>query len=938
MKGGAVSLRALILAPGGRDAIVAEQLLRSVGIGGVICKDAGVLLQEIDRGAGLAIIVEEALLTIDLAPFKQWIDDQPSWSDFPFIVLTPRSAVSQDPFTEKVIETFGNVSFIERPFHPASLSSLSRSALRGRTRQYEARSRLEELAVGQEQLRFAQEAGRIGTFELDAQTRNIRVSDTFCRIWGLPIRNELPLSDLFALVHPDDRDKLRTADPDLQADSLAYVEYRIFRPGTGEMRWVARQGEPVIEAATGATRYFGVVYDITERRRAEEALRESEQRFRLIADSAPIPMWVTRLDRNREFANRAYCQFIGVPYEEALVFDWRNIIHPEDIARVSAEQMEKEASLEPFNLEARYRDASGEWRWLRSESQPRWNGAGEHSGFIGVAYDVTASKVTTENMRRLNVSLEREVEERLGQLRSQEAQLRTMFETSYQLQGILSLDGHLLEANARALDAMGAKLEDVHGQPFWQTPFWADTASVAERMKTAVREVAEGNAFREEILLDIVGGQRAFDFSMRRMAGNSGGAPFIIFEAIELTERRLAEEQLRQAQKMESLGQLTGGIAHDFNNLLTGITGSLDLIRRRIAAGRMEGIERFMEAAITSAQRAASLTHRLLAFARRQSLDTKPTDANALINGLEDLLRRTLGESVQLQTELDAEAWPALTDANQLETALVNLAINSRDAMPTGGRLTIATANVTRGSADAPEYDSAKDEDFVSIRVSDSGTGMPPEVMAKVFDPFFTTKPIGQGTGLGLSMVYGFVKQSGGFIKVDSEVGRGTSVTLFLPRAEAEIEASVSVLGARVPLGQGETVLVVEDDASVRLLMTEVLGELGYRYLQAEDARIAIPILKSSVRIDLLVTDVGLPHINGRQLAEIARQSRPDLKVLFVTGYAEGARVRGGFLAPGMEMITKPFALEELGTRIRELIGRPSGTTPSQERAVTPQS
>ena len=923
MKGGAVSLRALILAPNGRDADVAAQLLRSVDVGALICDNAAMLLERIEGGAGLAIVVEEALVNVDLAPFKRWVDEQPSWSDFPFIILTSRSTAAPHPFTATLTDVLGNVSFLERPFRQTSLVSLVRTALRGRVRQYEARSRLEELAVGQEQLRFAQEAGKIGTFELDPNTRDVRVSPAFCRIWGFPVRPSVPLTELMSLLAPEDRERIHTNDPDLKSDALDYIEYRVIRPDTGEMRWIARQGEPVFEAATGETRYFGVVYDITERRRTEEALRESEQRFRLIADSAPVPMWVTRLDRKRDFANRAYCEFIGVPYEEALVFDWRHIIHPDDIGRIYKEQLEKEASLEPFTLEARYRNAKGEWRWLRSESQPRWDASGHHSGFIGVAYDITASKVATEDMQRLTVSLEREVEHRSGMLRSQEAQLRTMFETSYQLQGILSLDGRILDANARALDVMGARLHDVHGASFWETPFWAGAPAIAARMKAALGEVAAGSPFREEIVLDVSDGRRAFDFSMRRLTGGSEEDSFIIFEAIELTERRVAEEQLRQAQKMESLGQLTGGIAHDFNNLLTGITGSLDLIRRRIDSGRMDGIERFMDAAIVSAQRAASLTHRLLAFARRQSLDTKPTDANALVHGLEELLRRTLGESIRLRTELRPDLWPALSDANQLETALVNLAINSRDAMPNGGLLTIATANVARDAADVAAGDVAPTREFVAIRVSDTGSGMSPSVIAKVFDPFFTTKPIGQGTGLGLSMVYGFLKQSGGFVEIDSEVGQGTHVTLFLPRAGSDARTATAPTIANVPRGKGETVLVVEDDASVRLLMTEVLGELGYRYLQAEDARIAIPILESNARIDLLVTDVGLPHINGRQLAEIARQSRPDLKVLFVTGYAEGARVRGGFLAPGMEMITKPFALEELGTRIRALIGAP---------------
>jgi signal transduction histidine kinase/CheY-like chemotaxis protein len=381
-----------------------------------------------------------------------------------------------------------------------------------------------------------------------------------------------------------------------------------------------------------------------------------------------------------------------------------------------------------------------------------------------------------------------------------------------------------------------------------------------------------------------------------------------------------AEEQLRQSQKMEAVGQLTGGIAHDFNNLLTGITGSLDIIKRRLDSGRIQDIDRFMDAALTSAKRAAALTHRLLAFARRQSLDTKSSDINGIIAGLEDMLRRALMENITFEIELQSDLWYALTDANQLENALLNLSINARDAMPKGGRLTIRTENVTLDSAYASRNDGVEAGDYVLIRVTDTGSGMPPEVIAKAFEPFFTTKPIGQGTGLGLSMIYGFLKQSGGHVRIDSEVGRGTTINLYLRRATQaeEVAEADSVIPAQP--GQGETILVVEDDATVRLLVTEVLKTLGYRYLEAEDAKSAIPLLSGDLPIDLLITDVGLPNMNGRQLAEIARTHRPALKVLFVTGYAQNAMARGGFLAPGMDMINKPFALDVLSAKISEMI------------------
>jgi PAS domain S-box-containing protein len=384
-------------------------------------------------------------------------------------------------------------------------------------------------------------------------------------------------------------------------------------------------------------------------------------------------------------------------------------------------------------------------------------------------------------------------------------------------------------------------------------------------------------------------------------------------------ERDRVEEALRQSQKMDALGQLTGGIAHDFNNLLTGIIGSLDIVRRRMGDGRAADVTRFMDAASASAQRAAALTHRLLAFARRQSLDTKPSDVNALVRGTEELLHRTLGEQVSLRTELAPGLWPALADDNQLENAILNLAINARDAMPDGGQLTIETANIRLDAVYAAATEDVAAGDYVMIAVSDTGTGMAPDVVAKAFDPFFTTKPIGEGTGLGLSMIYGFVKQSAGHVRIYSEVGRGTTVKLFLRRAEAERLAPEDAV-VEVPLGQGETVLVVEDDAAVRLIITNVLEELGYQYLEAADGMKALPILQSGQRIDLLVTDVGLPKMNGRQLAEMARAARPALKILFVTGYAEKAAVRHGFLEPGMEMLMKPFTLDSLATKVREML------------------
>lgn len=383
-----------------------------------------------------------------------------------------------------------------------------------------------------------------------------------------------------------------------------------------------------------------------------------------------------------------------------------------------------------------------------------------------------------------------------------------------------------------------------------------------------------------------------------------------------------AESQLRQSQKMEAVGQLTGGLAHDFNNLLTGISGSLEMLQSRINQGRVENLERYINAALIASRRATALTHRLLAFSRRQTLDSRATNVNLMVKDMQDLIRRTVGPSIQLESKLSENLWTTLVDQNQLENSLLNLCINARDAMPDGGHLRIETANITLNSASALALE-LPPGGYVYLSVADSGCGMSTDILSKVFEPFFTTKPLGSGTGLGLSMVYGFALQSGGQVRIHSQPGNGTQVRLYLPRHFADAQEPAVVRSAPPALHAvaGETVLVVDDEPQVRMLMVDLLEERGYKVLEASDGAKGLQILQSPIRIDLLVSDVGLPGgMNGRQLAELARQTRPGLKVLFVTGYAEHSVIGDGNLAAGMHVMTKPFALDDLANRVRDVI------------------
>ena len=506
-------------------------------------------------------------------------------------------------------------------------------------------------------------------------------------------------------------------------------------------------------------------------------------------------------------------------------------------------------------------------------------------------------------------------------LRSERRRAERIWTHSRDLMVVMEHDGTFRSVSPAWSQILGHPPESVLGRPF------ADFVA-PDDLDGAVR--AFQTAKRGDDLTNFENRFIASDGQVRWISWHTSKEDDLVYGyGRDITQQKahaealaLMEDALRQAQKMEALGQLTGGIAHDFNNLLTGILGSLQLIRRKASPQSLGQVGRFIDAATTSANRAAALTQRLLAFARRQALSPKPIDANELVRSIEDLVRRTIGETIDFKLAIAPDLWMTICDPNQLESALLNLVINARDAMQEGGELRIQTRNAVIGGSDAPPKRQAPPGDYVAISIIDTGHGMPSDVVAKAFEPFFTTKPIGQGTGLGLSMVYGFTQQSGGFVDIDSREGQGTTVTLYLPRTEKQDSDALSA--AQTPgsaaVRPETTILVVEDEPLVRMVV-EVLEDRGYRTVQAEDGPDGLRELSSSQHIDLLLTDVGLPGgINGRQLADAARVARPGLKVLYMTGYAHNAGVGDSVLETGMEIINKPFTVEHLADRVAALL------------------
>ena len=643
----------------------------------------------------------------------------------------------------------------------------------------------------------------------------------------------------------------------------------------------------------GTVAQLAVTQDITQHQRAEDALRQSEAQFRALAQAVPNQVWTATADGKLEWCNERVHVYAGT---EPSSLDeggmaWR--VHPDDRGRAATEWVRAIAAGRIFETELRLCRADGTPRWHIARAVPICGEDGRISRWVGTHTDIHEQKMAH--------AAETRDRERLWNL-------------SRDLLLITDMAGRIIDVNPSATRLLGWHGDEMAGRPLTDFVHPEDQANTAAEAARLAR------------------GETATSFE-NRLLSRQGEYRLIAWTAVpgddrvhavgrDMTDQRATEDALRQSQKMEVVGQLTGGIAHDFNNLLQGITGNLDLMQRRVATGKLADLDRFMLGAMGSAKRAAALTHRLLAFSRRQPLDARPVGANELVASMEDLLRRTLGEGVQMEMSLASDLWLTRCDPNQLESAILNLAINARDAMPEGGKLVIETCNAHLDSEAAAPERVVRPGQYVCICVTDSGTGMSPDTIAKAFEPFFTTKPIGQGTGLGLSMIYGFARQSEGYARIESELGKGTAVKIYLPRQAGDGAVLEKAIHApeHVLRSAGETVLVIEDEAVVRRLIVEVLAELGYQALEAPDGPSGLEMLMARPSLDLLITDVGLPGMNGRQVAQAARRRQPELKVLLMTGYAENAALAGGFLEPRMGLITKPFPMETLATRVRQMI------------------
>ncbi|AKU52334.1 PAS domain-containing protein [Xanthomonas arboricola pv. juglandis] len=746
---------------------------------------------------------------------------------------------------------------------------------------------------------------------------------------GKPLAEALP--DLVEQGHLHRLDEVYQSGRAYAANALAY-NVQAEPGGRVERRLLDLVYQPIAGADGTVSGIFVQGLDITDRIGLERAVREAEVRNRQILDSVmDYAIIATDLHGLVTSWNEGAQRILGWSEAEMLGQTLERTFTPEDVERRQI-LIEAAAALESGSgMDERWHvRKSGQRFWANGSLMVLRDETGAAIGFVKVLRDRTAERLASEALRESERRLDALVRASSQSIFSASADWRELRQLvgegalSDALSASLNWQQEMVHPDdrARLAEAIAHSIVNKTGLDVEYRVLDADQR-VGWTLMRAIPLLDE----REQIV-EWFG--TAADITDKRLAEQQ------LRQLTETLEERvrersaallLAEEKLRQSQKMEAVGQLTGGLAHDFNNLLTAISVGLELLQTRIEQGKYDRLERYVEMAQSSAARATALTQRLLAFSRRQTLAPTSLEVQALVQGMHDIIARTLGPSIALQLRPAAAPWKVLVDAPQLENALLNLCINARDAMPDGGELTIAVANRVLDAGAAQQLDLPIGE-YVCLSVQDTGTGMSADVMSKVFEPFFTTKPIGQGTGLGLSMIYGFTRQSGGHVRIDSEVGVGTTMALYLPRFDGVLAQDEAVPATEQPLRSTApscTVLLVEDETAIRVLMSEVLSEAGYRVIETAEGNAAVERLRSQETIDLLVTDVGLTGgLNGRQVADAGRQYRPTLPVLFVTGYAATAAVGAGQLEEGMEVLTKPFLTVDLERRVAQLLERKS--------------
>jgi PAS domain S-box-containing protein len=778
--------------------------------------------------------------------------------------------------------------------------------------------------LAEQRLRIAQEVGKVGSFEWYPNAGRVDTSDQYRRIWGIdagvPVTDEL----LISLVHPDDRHLL--GRPRLDSDNpLGYVEYRRIDPRSGAVHWIARRGEMVLSGTAGERRYIGIALDITERKQAEEAIARSESRWRDLFERMQEGFFVASAIRDPQGAltdfrfveaNPAFARQSGLDASESLGKTMRELVPDvqEELIRRYAEVLDTGESAQ-FEL--------------RATSLHRW-------------FEVRAHRIDRNRFAVLfmDISERRKADEAI---RESEQRFRLLAQALPNQIWTANEQGELDWFNEQVYVYSGAAPGSLDGEG-WANLVHVDDVDHVSRAWSAA--LVSGDLYQAEFRLRRHDGEyrwfvvRAVLVRTRSGAFNgwvgsntdiedqkaaevaAASSAWVMEQAVAARTAELleAQEELRQSQKMETIGNLTGGIAHDFNNLLQVISGNLQLLGNDVADNQRAA--RRVENAMTGVTRGAKLASQLLAFGRRQPLAPKVVNPERLLRNMDDLFRRCLGGAVELETVIAGGLWNTLIDPGNLENALLNLAINARDAMDSRGRLTIEAGNAYLDDSYVRAFPGTVAGQYVLIAVTDTGCGVPQDLLEKVFEPFFTTKPDGRGTGLGLSMVYGFVKQSGGHIKIYSELGQGTTVKLYLPRSRQAEQLSSEVRDS-APTGGSETVLVAEDDDAVRDSVVALFTQLGYHVLQAHDAQSALAIVESGVAIDLLFTDVIMPgRLRSPELAVKARQRLPGIAVLFTSGYTENAIVHGGRLDEGLELLSKPYSGDALARKVRQVLQR----------------